>query len=200
MERLRDDDAGSNLQGPIVDDDHAFRIDRLGQESLPQLPGLLRPGRELIEIGVVGTIHPGGCAAGQPQQVSTVRDDEVVEGGLDAAVGAGRRRRELFLLEIPAERQQLPGRPAVVAVRLEQGTAHAGSLRRAPLMLAPSVGVFDMATIIGAPARRDNRFPAVRRPRPAPAQAPSVLQPPGPTTAASELINRSASCLALVTA
>jgi hypothetical protein len=61
VERLGDDDAGSDLQGPVVDDDHAFRVDRLGQEPLPQLPGLLRPGRELVEIGVVGTIHQAGA-------------------------------------------------------------------------------------------------------------------------------------------
>jgi hypothetical protein len=33
MERLRDDDAGSSLQGPIVNDDHAFRVDRPQPES-----------------------------------------------------------------------------------------------------------------------------------------------------------------------
>jgi hypothetical protein len=48
VERLREDDAGSDLQGPVVDDDHPFWVDRLGQEPLPQLPGLLRPGRELF--------------------------------------------------------------------------------------------------------------------------------------------------------
>jgi hypothetical protein len=33
MERLRDDDAGSSLQGPIVNDDPAFRVDRPQPES-----------------------------------------------------------------------------------------------------------------------------------------------------------------------
>jgi hypothetical protein len=45
VKRLGDDDAGPDLQGPVVDHEHAFRVDRLGQEPLPPLPGFLRPGR-----------------------------------------------------------------------------------------------------------------------------------------------------------
>jgi hypothetical protein len=58
VERLRDDHAGSDLQGPVVDDDHAFRVDRLGQEPLPRLPGPLSTGRELTE-------NPGPLAVHQ---------------------------------------------------------------------------------------------------------------------------------------
>jgi hypothetical protein len=100
VQRLGDDDAGSDLQGPVVDHEHPFRVDRLGQEPLPQLPGLLRPGRELVEIGVVGTVHPGGWR---------------------------------------------------------------NASSSAPFTVAPSIEVIDIATIIGAPTRRDNRFPAGHR-------------------------------------
>jgi hypothetical protein len=96
VERLRDDDAGSDLQGPVVDDEHAAASvgsDRSRSHSCPASSAEAASSSS----SVVGTVHPGGSAAGQPPQVSAVREDEVVEGGPDAAVGAGRRRRELFL-------------------------------------------------------------------------------------------------------
>jgi hypothetical protein len=59
MERLGDDDAGSDLQDPVIDDDHAFGVDRLGQEPLPQVPGLLRPGRVPPVVDIAASLARG---------------------------------------------------------------------------------------------------------------------------------------------
>jgi hypothetical protein len=94
IERLCDEDAGADLLGPFVRDDQPFRVDRLGEELLPELLRLFDPRLELVEVGALVAVHrPAGCPAGPAQQLARVRQNEVAEGGRifpKAAGGGGR--------------------------------------------------------------------------------------------------------------
>jgi hypothetical protein len=73
VERLRDEDPGMHLADPVVNNDHSFHIDRLRQDLLPELPCLLGPRLELLEIGILVAVDPGEVAVGQAPYVASVR-------------------------------------------------------------------------------------------------------------------------------
>ena len=124
MERLRDDHGRVALVFSLVQQEQALRVNRLGEELLPETRCFVHTGLDLIEVvRLVAVRRPRRADARECRHVSGVRQDDVIEGRENAAKAA-RRALELFDREVSTGCDESLRRPCAIPERLVQDLIH----------------------------------------------------------------------------
>jgi anti-anti-sigma regulatory factor len=88
MERLDDEHALFGLVGPVVQHDELGRVERLGEEPLPDLRVLVGAPFQLLQVGGVLLVLGPVRSLAAPRHITAIGLGDVVEDRQDAAVSA----------------------------------------------------------------------------------------------------------------